>query len=222
MPAVDDLATLAARRSEKWEQPLRRARLDDRGDGLRARSGGRRGAAPRRSTGTTSATRRPRRAASTRRSPASPRGGWTGRVDPEQVALVPDVMVGADRARADPGRAGRRRRLRHAAYPPFLVELPEAGLAIHELPLAPDGALDLGALDAALAAGVRRADPREPAQPDRPRAAARRAGADRGDVRRARRVGARGRDPCAARPPGAPGTRRGSRSPTPPARAGSR
>jgi cysteine-S-conjugate beta-lyase len=76
--------------------------------------------------------------------------GWT--VDPEQITLIPDVMVGV----LEVGRLlGDSIAFATPAYPPFLDEPPFAGLQVREIPLHEDGALDLEALDAALAAGTR-------------------------------------------------------------------
>ena len=154
MPAVDDLATLAARRSEKWEQPsgVLASTIAEMDFAL----------AP----AVAEALHRAVDRHDLGYAPTAPRGLYEAfagfaarrldwRVDPEQVALVPDVMIGLielARILAGPGGGVA---FATPSYPPFRVELPEAGLAIHELPLAPDGALGLGALDAALAAGVR-------------------------------------------------------------------
>ncbi len=79
----------------------------------------------------------------------------TWRVDPEQVTLVPDVMAGIlEVARL---LAGPRQTVAFAtpAYPPFFAEPPGAGLAVREIAMLQDGALDLDALDAELATGTR-------------------------------------------------------------------
>jgi cystathionine beta-lyase len=84
---------------------------------------------------------------------AGRRLGWG--VDPEQVTLVPDVMAGLAelcRVLAAPGHAVA---FATPAYPPFFADLPEAGVRLRELGLRADGALDLDALEAALADGVR-------------------------------------------------------------------
>ena len=84
---------------------------------------------------------------------AARRLDWT--VDPEQVTLVPDVMVGLielSRVLTEPGDGVA---FATPAYPPFFAELPLAGVDIVELPLAGDGALELAALADALAGGVR-------------------------------------------------------------------
>ena len=76
-------------------------------------------------------------------------------VDPEQVTLVPDVMVGLVelcRALCAPGEGIA---FAAPAYPPFFPELGEAGRELVLLPPGPHGSLDLAALEAALAAGVR-------------------------------------------------------------------
>ncbi len=102
---------------------------------------------------------------------AGRRLGWG--VDPEQVTLVPDVMAGLVelcRALAAPGEAVA---FATPAYPPFFADLPEAGVRLRELRLRPDGALDLDALDAALADGVRvlvLANPQNPTGRVAPRA----------------------------------------------------
>jgi cystathionine beta-lyase len=81
---------------------------------------------------------------------ADRRLGWA--VDPARVALIPDVMIGV----LEVGRlVGDSIAFATPSYPPFLDEPPYAGLAIREIGLHEDGALDLAALDEALAAGVR-------------------------------------------------------------------
>ena len=84
---------------------------------------------------------------------AARRLDWT--VDPDQVTLVPDVMVGLielSRALTEPGDSVA---FATPAYPPFFAELPLAGVGLREVPLAADGALDLAALADVLAAGAR-------------------------------------------------------------------
>ena len=76
-------------------------------------------------------------------------------VDPEQVTVIPDVMLGlldVCRMLAAPGEAVG---FATPAYPPFFRELANAGLRLVEIPLRPDGAVDLDALDAALSDGLR-------------------------------------------------------------------
>jgi len=76
-------------------------------------------------------------------------------VDPQQVMLVPDVMVGLlelSRLLAGPRRAVA---FTAPAYPPFLLEPPAAGVSAHEIGCAPDGTTDLAALDAAFRSGIR-------------------------------------------------------------------
>ncbi len=76
-------------------------------------------------------------------------------VDEEQIVLVPDVMIGLVelcRVIAEPGEAVA---LATPAYPPFFSMLPAAGVRLIEIDLAPDGSLEMDALDAALAAGAR-------------------------------------------------------------------
>jgi cysteine-S-conjugate beta-lyase len=84
---------------------------------------------------------------------AARRLNWT--VDEEQIVLVPDVMIGLVelcRVIAAPGEAIA---FATPAYPPFFSMLPEAGVTLIEIGLLADGSLDLDALHAALAAGVR-------------------------------------------------------------------
>lgn len=84
------------------------------------------------------------------------RYGWD--VDPADVHLVPDVMVGVIevlRATDEPGGGVV---VNPPVYPPFFVDLPEAGRRVVEVPLARDGvgyALDLDGLEAAFRAGAR-------------------------------------------------------------------
>ena len=81
---------------------------------------------------------------------------WT--VDPADVHLVPDVMVGlieVVRALGDPGGAVV---VNPPVYRPFFTDLPESGCRLVEAPLARDGAgytFDLDALAAAYRGGAR-------------------------------------------------------------------
>jgi cysteine-S-conjugate beta-lyase len=78
---------------------------------------------------------------------------WT--IDPEQVAVVPDVMVGLIelcRLLVEPGAAVA---FASPAYPPFFVELREAQRRLTTVALDSAGGIDLGALDRALAQGTR-------------------------------------------------------------------
>jgi cysteine-S-conjugate beta-lyase len=84
---------------------------------------------------------------------AARRLAWT--VDPEQVSVVPDVMLGlleCCRAVAEPGELIA---FASPAYPPFLAELPRQGVRITHVRLIDDGRLDLDSLDRAVAAGIR-------------------------------------------------------------------
>jgi len=84
---------------------------------------------------------------------AARRMAWT--VDPEQVSLVPDVMLGLldlCRVIAGPGDAVA---FASPAYPPFFELLPRTGARLVHVALGDDGRLDLGSLHEALAAGVR-------------------------------------------------------------------
>jgi cystathionine beta-lyase len=77
------------------------------------------------------------------------------RIDPEQVTVVPDVMLGLielGRAIAGPGEAIG---FATPAYPPFFRELALAGLKTVPIGLAADGAMDVEQLDAALEQGIR-------------------------------------------------------------------
>ena len=68
---------------------------------------------------------------------------------------MPDVMAGLVelcRVLAGPGDAVA---FATPAYPPFYTDLPQAGVRLCEVPLRPDGTLDLDGLDAVLAAGAR-------------------------------------------------------------------
>jgi cysteine-S-conjugate beta-lyase len=76
------------------------------------------------------------------------------RVDPEQVALVTDVMAGVSslcRALVAPGEAVA---FATPNYPPFYIELCPPGAVLREVPVRPDRSLDVDALDAVLAAGA--------------------------------------------------------------------
>jgi cystathionine beta-lyase len=76
-------------------------------------------------------------------------------VDPEQVTVVPDVMLGLVdlcRAIAEPGDVVA---FATPAYPPFFRELNVAGLLLAFVGLTADGAIDLDELDDVLAQGVR-------------------------------------------------------------------
>ena len=79
--------------------------------------------------------------------------GWG--VDQDQVTLVPDVMAGLIelcRALLAPGDQVA---FFTPAYPPFFAELPQARVELVLLPLGAAGVVDLEALQAALAGGVR-------------------------------------------------------------------
>ncbi|MFN8163360.1 MAG: aminotransferase class I/II-fold pyridoxal phosphate-dependent enzyme [Solirubrobacterales bacterium] len=81
------------------------------------------------------------------------RMGWE--VDPEQVVLIPDVVVGIVELCRALLRPGDSVALAIPAYPPFFSELPRAGLRISELALDADGEFELEDLDATLRAGAR-------------------------------------------------------------------
>jgi cystathionine beta-lyase len=84
---------------------------------------------------------------------AARRLAWT--VDPEQVTLVPDVMLGLlelCRVIVGPGDAVA---FASPAYPPFFELEPRSGAQLVHVALHDDGRLDLGSLDEALAGGIR-------------------------------------------------------------------
>jgi cystathionine beta-lyase len=83
---------------------------------------------------------------------AARRLAWS--VDPEQVSVVPDVMLGLlelCRLVAGPGDAIA---FASPAYPPFFKLLPRTGARLVHVALDAEGRIDLGSLNAALAAGV--------------------------------------------------------------------
>jgi cystathionine beta-lyase len=84
---------------------------------------------------------------------AARRLGWT--IDPEQVTVVADVMVGLVelcRHLVGPGEAVA---FASPAYPPFFAELRDAERRLITVALGPSGRIDLEALDAALHQGAR-------------------------------------------------------------------
>jgi cysteine-S-conjugate beta-lyase len=84
---------------------------------------------------------------------AARRLGWT--VDPEQVSLVTDVMLGLRdlcRVIAAPGESIA---FASPAYPPFFDVLARTGVRLVHLDLLDDGRLDLDSVDQALRSGVR-------------------------------------------------------------------
>jgi cysteine-S-conjugate beta-lyase len=78
---------------------------------------------------------------------------WT--IDPEQVTLVSDVMVGLVALCRELTRGGGAIAFATPAYPPFLVELELPGVSVFRLPLTAAGGHDLERLSAAIAEGVR-------------------------------------------------------------------
>jgi len=79
--------------------------------------------------------------------------GWN--VDPAQVALVPDVMVGLvelSRLLAGPDETVA---FVTPAYPPFFTALPHAVARLEHLPALEDGAVDLAALAESITSGTR-------------------------------------------------------------------
>src|SRR5579884_3919094 len=69
-------------------------------------------------------------------------------VDPEQVRVVPDVMVGL----LGPGEGVA---FATPAYPPFIEEFHQAAAVVEQLPPAADGTTDLDAIERSFARGVR-------------------------------------------------------------------
>ncbi|MGE0067378.1 MAG: MalY/PatB family protein [Solirubrobacterales bacterium] len=84
---------------------------------------------------------------------AERRLGWSP--DPDQVAIVPDVITAVIVLCEALLRRGETIAMATPAYPPFFSILPRAGLEIAELPLDAEGELELAALEAALDAGAR-------------------------------------------------------------------
>ncbi len=83
---------------------------------------------------------------------AGRRLGWT--VDPERITLAPEVLAGLIElclALAPGGSIG----FATSAYPPFIKQLPRAGLRTVLIPLRPDGWFDLERLGAELRNGLR-------------------------------------------------------------------
>jgi cystathionine beta-lyase len=78
---------------------------------------------------------------------------WT--VDPEFISLVPDVMAGLIELCRVLTAPGERVAFFTPAYPPFFTELPQARVELVQLPQKGAGAIDLEALEAAFAGGVR-------------------------------------------------------------------
>ena len=81
------------------------------------------------------------------------RMGWS--VDQDQITLVPDVMAGLIELCRVLLAPGEQVAFFTPAYPPFFAELPQARVELVQLPLGADAAVDLEALEAALAGGVR-------------------------------------------------------------------
>jgi cystathionine beta-lyase len=153
--AVPDLATLHARRSEKWSGPapdVLPSTVAEMDFPVAPAVAAALHAAVARSDLGYVAPEQPRFAAAFAGF-AARRLGWS--VDPARVTLVPDVMAGLIelcRVIAPPGaRVG----FVTPGYPPFFAELPQAGVALVPLPASPAGCPDLGALESALAQGLR-------------------------------------------------------------------
>jgi cysteine-S-conjugate beta-lyase len=152
---VPDLATLYERRSEKWSDhapdvlPLTVAEMDfplapEMTAALHA-------AVDRHDLGYTAPTAA--RTGAAFAGFAQRRLHW--KVDPEHVTLVPDVMAGLIELCRVLTEPGAQVAFFTPAYPPFFAELPQARVDLVQVPLATAGAVDLEALEAALAGGVR-------------------------------------------------------------------
>jgi cysteine-S-conjugate beta-lyase len=76
-------------------------------------------------------------------------------VDQDQITLLPDVMAGLIELCRVLVAPGEQVGFFTPAYPPFFVELPQARVELVQLALDAAGAVDLDALEAALAGGVR-------------------------------------------------------------------
>jgi cystathionine beta-lyase len=76
-------------------------------------------------------------------------------VDPSQVGLVPDVMVGLLEVCRAVLRPGEGVAFATPAYPPFIEELEQAADMVEQLPLAEDGTTDLDAIERSFGRGVR-------------------------------------------------------------------
>jgi cystathionine beta-lyase len=83
---------------------------------------------------------------------AAARWGWE--VDPGRTLVVGDIMTGVGELLAATTRQGDRVVVNPPVYPPFFAAVREAGRQLVEVPLTPQGRLDLDALEAAFAAGV--------------------------------------------------------------------
>jgi cystathionine beta-lyase len=84
---------------------------------------------------------------------AARRMGWD--VDPAQVVLVTDVMVGVASLCEALTRPGDTVALASPNYPPMFAELPRRGVALSQVATNAHGGIDLAALDQVLSRGVR-------------------------------------------------------------------
>jgi cysteine-S-conjugate beta-lyase len=75
-------------------------------------------------------------------------------VDPDQVTLLPDVMIGIIEVARLLAKTGGTVAFAAPAYPPFFEELPHAGLRLDQVGLRLDGSIDLDDLQRALAHGA--------------------------------------------------------------------
>jgi cysteine-S-conjugate beta-lyase len=78
---------------------------------------------------------------------------WT--VDPEQVTLITDVMVGVEELLLALTSPGDGVIINPPVYPPYFVDIPHARRRVVEVPLLLDGALDVDGIAAAFARGAR-------------------------------------------------------------------
>ena len=103
--------------------------------------------------------------------------GWS--VDPADVTLITDVMVGVEELLLELTAPGDGVIVNPPVYPPYFADIPHARRRVVEVPLLATGALDVDGIAAAFARGRAGAAALQPAQPDRAGADAGRAGGDR-------------------------------------------
>jgi len=79
--------------------------------------------------------------------------GWT--VDPDDVTLITDVMVGVEELLLELTAPGDGVIINPPVYPPYFTDIPHSRRRIVSVPLLTDGALDVDGIGAAFAAGAR-------------------------------------------------------------------
>jgi cystathionine beta-lyase len=79
--------------------------------------------------------------------------GWS--VDPRQVTLITDVMVGVEELLLELTEPGDGVIVNPPVYPPYFVDIPHARRRVVSVPLLADGALDVEGIAAAFAGGAR-------------------------------------------------------------------